>query len=57
MPGYCSTLLKISSDPEANKNSQGITTIAAVQLGTLVEYNWKFNPENKEKLQAEGFEF
>ena len=38
--GYCSALLSISSDSSLNPN---VSLAAAVQLGSLVEYHWKYS--------------
>lgn len=59
MPGYVSSLLQISADPAFNAGQQiDINHAAAVQLGKMVDYHWKYtNAEQAAKISVVGFDF
>lgn len=54
-PDYCSGLLEVSGDNQIDPN---LSLAAAVQLGTCIDYHWKYiNPEQAEKISITGFRF
>lgn len=54
-PGYASALLDISGDTSQDAS---INHAAAVQLGTLVEFHWKFYSEEQAKnVTVTGFKY
>ena len=58
MPGFASTLLKISSDCSlANKYAIDVTHAAAIQFGRLVELHWRFRDQQQAHILAGGQEF
>jgi len=54
VPGYVASLLQISADASFNAGQQiDINHAAAVQLGKMVDYHWKFmNPEQAQKVSV-----
>ena len=52
---YCSSILEVSADANLDQN---LALAAAVQLGTMIDYHWKFfNPEQAERISTPGFRF
>ena len=60
MPGYASSLLKISADKQLASQYQqvDINHAASIQFGQLVEINLKYkNKEHAEKVATSGFDY
>ena len=54
-PGYCSALLEVSGNTQQDAN---VALAAAVQLGTLVEFHWKYYDDAQaEKISVPGFKW